>query len=180
MRGKGRDSYLGGIGAGSQAPGAGRRDGAVSATGSDGTSRPQQRAGRTGAVRALFRRGGRGPLFRRGEARGSKVDPRPGSRKGPASPAAILNSRQGQAAAVTGTGAPREFGPPDSGGGWRGGVGGTVPAWGGEGMQAQERGGALRPEAVLTGRSRPPTCAPRRAAPRRFGQQPHTAAAAAS
>ena len=39
-RGKGRDSYLGGIGAGSRAPGAGRRDGEVSATGSDGTSRP--------------------------------------------------------------------------------------------------------------------------------------------
>jgi len=49
-RGKGRDSYLGGIGAGSRAPGAGRRDGAVSATGSEGTSRLQRRAGRTGAA----------------------------------------------------------------------------------------------------------------------------------
>jgi len=53
-RGKGRCSYLGGKRAGHRAPGACRRDEAVSGHGSDRTSGEQRRTGRTSAACALF------------------------------------------------------------------------------------------------------------------------------
>ena len=60
-RGKGRGSYLGGKRAGHRAPGACRRDEAVSGHGSDRTSGEQRRTGRTSAACALFWWGGTVP-----------------------------------------------------------------------------------------------------------------------
>ena len=108
-RGKGRGSYLGGKRAGLRAPGARRRDGAVSGHGSDGTSREQRRTGRTGAACALFRQGGHcSGAVRRANPR--RIHPRPAG-KAPRPPQPRTRARLPSPA--TGSRAPQRGAPTD-------------------------------------------------------------------